>query len=59
MAGAAPYNGVVVALSEATNVHVVGNVIDVLADELTVGMPVEVTFEDVTPNITLPRFRRA
>jgi len=59
LAGAAPYNVVVVALSEMVNVHIVGNVIDVAAGDLTVGMTVEAVFEDVTPDITLPRFRRA
>jgi hypothetical protein len=35
------------------------NLVDVPNGELRVGMAVEVVFDDVTPEITLPRFRRA
>ena len=34
-------------------------VVDCPPAELAMGMPVEVVFEDVTPEITLPKFRRA
>ena len=33
-------------------------VTDVKPDELALGMPVEVAFDDVTPEVTLPKFRR-
>jgi hypothetical protein len=31
----------------------------VAPEAMQLGMPVEVVFEDVTPDITLPRFRKA
>ena len=52
----APYASVVVEMDEG--VRLVSNVIDYPLDELEIGMPVEVVFEDVTPEITLPKFRR-
>jgi hypothetical protein len=33
--------------------------VDCPPDELSIGMPVEVVFDDVTSEVTLPRFRRA
>jgi len=35
-----------------------GNVLDCPPDEVHAGMPVEVVFERVTDEITIPRFRR-
>jgi hypothetical protein len=32
--------------------------VDCAPHELAIGMPVEVVFEAVTPEVTLPRFRR-
>jgi hypothetical protein len=32
---------------------------DVNPEELRLGMPVVVAFDDVTPEVTLPKFRRA
>jgi uncharacterized OB-fold protein len=32
---------------------------DVKPDELKLGMAVEVVFDDVTPEVALPKFRRA
>jgi hypothetical protein len=34
-------------------------VVDVPADQLRLDLPVEVAFEDVTPEVTLPKFKRA
>jgi hypothetical protein len=34
-------------------------IIDKAADELEIEMPVEVVFEDVTPEVTLAKFRSA
>lgn len=36
----------------------VANLADVPPDQITIGMPVEVIFDEVTPEISLPRFRR-
>ena len=38
--------------------RLVGTVVDIANDELAEGIPVEVVFDDVTPEITLPKWRR-
>ena len=53
----APYNVVQVELEEGP--RLTANLVDVPNDQIRVGMPVEAVFDDVTPEITLPRFRRA
>ena len=40
-------------------VHLTSNVIGCPWEDVRVGMPVRVVFEDVTPEITLPKFRPA
>jgi uncharacterized OB-fold protein len=55
-AGEAPYNVVQVRLEEGP--CLTANLVGVRNEEITVGTPVEVVFDDVTPEITLPRFRR-
>lgn len=52
-----PYASVIVELDEG--VRLMTNIIDVKPDDLYVGMPLEVVFEDVTQEITLPRFRKS
>ena len=49
-----PYNVVVVALDDAPGVRLVSNLID---GEPVIGLPVEVAFEDVSPELAVPRFR--
>jgi uncharacterized OB-fold protein/acyl dehydratase len=39
-------------------VRILSNIIDMPLDEITIGMPVEVTFVAVDPDLTLPMFRR-
>ena len=39
-------------------VRMISNVIDASAEEIYVGMPVEVVFKDVAEDLTLPMFRR-
>jgi len=51
-----PYAAVVVEMDEG--VRLLSMVLDCPPDELTVEMPVEVAFEAVTPDVTLPMFRR-
>jgi hypothetical protein len=41
-----PYNVAIVELPEVGNVRFVGNILDAADDELHVGMPVKVTFEE-------------
>lgn len=52
-----PYAPVVVEMDEG--VRLLSSVVDCPPDQLQIGMPVEVTFEDVTPEVTLPKFRVA
>ena len=55
-AAAAPYAPAIVAMDEG--VRLVSQVVDCPPDALVVDMPVVVVFEAVTPEVTLPRFRR-
>ena len=50
-----PYNAVQVELAEG--VRLTGNVVGAPNAALRVGLAVEVVFDDVTPDVTLPRFR--
>ena len=52
-----PYIYAVIALPEEENLKVVTNVIDCPEEDLRVGMPLEVVFEEVAPGVTLPQFR--
>ena len=54
---AVPYAPVVVEMEEG--VRILSRVTDCPPDALAVGMPVSVAFDDVTPEVTLPTFRRA
>jgi uncharacterized OB-fold protein len=56
-AGSEPYAPVVVELEEG--VRLLSNVVDCPPEELEIGMSVEVVFDAVTPEVTLPRFRKA
>jgi uncharacterized OB-fold protein len=49
-----PYNAVQVELEEG--VRLTGNVVGAPNQALRVGLPVTVVFDDVTPDVTLPRF---
>lgn len=51
-----PYAVVLVELDEG--VRLVSHVIDLAIEDLEIGMPVEVVFEDVTPETTLHKFRQ-
>lgn len=55
-AESAPYAPVVVEMEEG--VRVLSEVIDVAPEELEIGMPLEVSFEPLTDEITLPKFKR-
>ena len=56
-ADAIPYSPVVIELDEG--VRLVSWLTDVANDDLRLGLPVEVEFEDVTPEVTLPKFKKA
>jgi uncharacterized OB-fold protein len=51
-----PYASVVVEMEEG--VRLLSMVVDCPPDELTVGMPLEVVLDAVTPEVTLPKFHR-
>ncbi len=50
-----PYTVALVDLEEG--VRMMSNIVEADPEEVRVGMPVEVVFEAVTPEISLPRFR--
>lgn len=52
-----PYSPVVVEMEEG--VRLVSWLTDVAPDELKLDLPVEVVFDAVTPEVTMPKFKRA
>jgi len=52
-----PYNIAVIELEEG--VRMTSNIVECENDDIKVDMPVEVVFDDVTDEITLPRFKPA
>jgi len=50
-----PYAVVVIELEEGA--RLVSNLVDCPPADIRAGMPVEVVFDDVTPDVTLPKFR--
>lgn len=50
-----PYNLALVDLEEGP--RMMTNIVDCPNDDIKIGMAVEVTFDDVTPEVTLPKFR--
>jgi uncharacterized OB-fold protein len=54
-AAAVPYAVVVVKLEEGPKIT--SNLVGCPPEAITVGMPVEVVFEQVSPEVTLPKFR--
>ncbi len=53
----APYAAVLVELAEGP--RMITNLTDVGVDKIEMGMPVEVVFDSVSEDITLPKFKRA
>ncbi|MDO8731903.1 MAG: OB-fold domain-containing protein [Actinomycetota bacterium] len=54
-----PYNLIIVALEEDENVRLTSNLIDYPNDDIRIGMPVQVTFQELAPGLTLPLFKLA
>lgn len=52
-----PYTVVIVELDDVTGVRLMADLIDCKPDDVRIGMPVSIMFDDVTPEVTLPRFR--
>ena len=58
-AGKLPYVYAVVELVEQAGLKLITNIVDFPWEELRAGMELEVTFDDVTDELTLPVFRPA
>src|SRR5262245_45179208 len=54
-----PYNVVLVAREGAPGVRLISNVVDAAPEELRVGLPVEVVFEESISDTRIPRFKVA
>lgn len=52
-----PFVIAVVALEDAGGVRMISNLVQVDPDEVEVGMPVEVVWEDMSEDLAIPRFR--
>jgi uncharacterized OB-fold protein len=59
LAAELPYNVVVVELDDAPGARLISNVLGVGPSDVSVGMRVELAWDDAGPDIVLPRFRRA
>lgn len=53
----APYSVVLVELEEG--VRLVSNMVDMKPEEISIGMPVEVVFDEIAEGLTLPKFKKA
>ena len=53
-----PYGVAVIELDEQPGLLTVGNVLDCPLEELSIGMPVQVTFEELSESVTLPQWTR-
>ena len=51
----APYNGALVELEEGP--RLISSIVGIPNDQIRMDMPLEVVFDDVTAEVTLPRFR--
>jgi uncharacterized OB-fold protein len=53
-----PFAVALIELDEQPGLRLASNVVDVAPDDLEIGLPVEVTFEKVADDVTLPLFKR-
>ena len=54
-----PYVVAVIALEDAGGLRMISNLVGVEPEAVAIGMPVEVVWEDMGPELVLPRFRPA
>lgn len=54
-----PFVIAVILLEEAGGVRMISNIVDVEPDDLAIGMAVELVWEDMSDELTIPRFRPA
>ena len=52
-----PYAVAMVALDEQEDVRIITNIVGCEPEDVHIGMPVEVVFEDITDELTLPQFK--
>jgi uncharacterized OB-fold protein len=52
-----PFAVVIVELEEQAGLRMVSNVVDVAPDDVRIGMPVQVTFEQAADDVWLPMFK--
>jgi uncharacterized OB-fold protein len=52
-----PFVIAVIALEDAGGVRVISNLVGVTPEELEIGLPVEVVWEDMSADLAIPRFR--
>jgi uncharacterized OB-fold protein len=51
-----PYSVVLVELAEG--MRLISNMVDINPEQIFIGMPVEVVFDDIAEGLTLPKFRK-
>ena len=54
-----PYAVVLVELPDAGEVRIASNMVDCEVKDIKIDMPVKVVFEDITEEITLPKFKQS
>ena len=52
-----PFVVAVITLEGTNGVRMISNVVDTPLDEIAIGMPVELVWEDMSEDLTIPRFR--
>ena len=56
---ALPFLIAVITLEDGGGVRFISNLVDVAAQDVAIGMPVEVVWEDMSDDLAIPRFRPA
>lgn len=54
-----PFIIAVIALEDSGGVRMMSNLVEVAADDIEIGMPVEVVWENMSADLAVPRFRPA
>jgi uncharacterized OB-fold protein len=54
-----PYVIAVIELHDSGGVRIISNLVDVNPDEVEIGLPVELVWEDMSADLAIPRFRPA
>jgi hypothetical protein len=57
LSGDVPYNVVVVEFDDAPGARLISNLLDTDARDLRIGMELELCWDEVAPEVVLPRFR--